>query len=77
MSTELLAQIYAQLLLEPGLTARQIAAKIGEHKSNINSILYSYPGYFEIIRRDPPEWVVVGASVTAPDQSVADRKSVV
>jgi RNA polymerase primary sigma factor len=71
MSTELLAQIYAQLLLEPGLTAREIAAKTGEHKSNINSILYSYPGYFEIIRRDPPEWVVVGASIPAPDQSVA------
>jgi RNA polymerase primary sigma factor len=64
-------QIYAQLLLEPGLTARQLAAKIGQHKSNINSILYRYPGHFEIIRRDPPEWVVVGASIPAPDQSFA------
>lgn len=71
MSNELFVQIYAQLLLEPELTARQLATKIGQHKSNINSILYRYPGHFEIIRRDPPEWVVVGASVAEPDQSVA------
>jgi RNA polymerase primary sigma factor len=71
MPIELFFRIYTELLLQPGLTARQLAAMIGEDKSNINSVLYRYPEHFKIIRRDPPEWVVVGASNAAADQPTA------
>jgi RNA polymerase primary sigma factor len=71
MSTELFTQIYVRLLLEPGLTARQLAAGIGEHKSNINSVLYRYSEHFQIIQHDPPEWIVTGASTATPDQSAS------
>lgn len=82
MPDALLGQIIAALSDTPGLTAREIAARLGIDKSRVNSALYSRPDIFYRGAESRPRWwlqslparqplPVVPASTPAPPLSPA------
>jgi RNA polymerase primary sigma factor len=61
MLEKLVEDISAELAINPGATARKLAASLRVDKSTVNSCLYTYKGLFESVGDSPPQWFLVSS----------------